>query len=201
MKRYIYILIASTFLVSTVKAQLSYGVKAGGGLTGLPGRLSSSSLGNYYGGVLGSIPLHKAFSLQAELNYSAQGGKQWLYFETWDPVTGYTSGYPAKVSYRMNYLNLPVLLNYKTSSGFFVEGGLQAGLLLNAHAKHQGKFDVKDSYKSFDLSSELGAGYQLPSGLGVNLRYNYGLTNVIKREDYRTYNSVLQMGLFYVLNK
>jgi len=208
MKRYICILVASTFLVSTVKAQLSYGVKAGGALTAMLGNigLSSNKLkAGYYAGFFGAIPLHKAFSLQAELNYSAQGCVQPLYnADVYNPVTGtYTPGFFEDDPFRLNYLNLPVLVKYKTASGFFAEAGLQAGWLISAHIKspNHGKVDVKDAYKSFDLSGAVGAGYQFRNGLGINLRYNRSLTNISKSENYSTHNSVGQLGLFYVLSK
>jgi hypothetical protein len=205
MKRYIYILVASTFLVSSVKAQLSYGVKAGGALTALLGDYYIHNKVGFYAGVFGAIPLRKSFSLQAELNYSAQGTKQLFHFGgTWDPVMGYTTPeYKEKILYWLNYLNLPVLVKYKTTSGFFVEAGLQAGLLMGAHAKASNgiKIDVKNSLKSFDLSGVVGAGYQFLNGLGVNLRYNRSLTDISKTKDYSRYNSVAQLGLFYVLSK
>lgn len=207
MKRYICILVASTFLFSTVKAQLSYGVKAGGAMTGLLNNIGGArSKAGFYAGVFGAIPLHKSFSLQAELNYSAQGGKQLFYAgDTWDPVTGYTiPGYKVKVLSWLNYLNLPVLVKYKTASGFFVEAGLQAGLLVSAHDQPSNgmKVDVKNTFQSFDLSVVAGVGYQLHNGLGVDLRYNRGLTDISKPEYYYSrYNSVAQLGFFYVLGK
>lgn len=206
MKRYICILVASIFLVSTLKAQLSYGVKAGGSLTALPGNIGkSSSKAGFYAGVFGAIPVCKLFSLQAELNYSAQGCKQTLINnETWNPVTGYyTPASEEKDPFRLNYLNLPVLVKYKTTSGFFVEAGLQAGWLLGAHVKssNHGTADLKEAYKTFDLSWSAGVGYQLRNGLGVNLRYNRSLTDISKWEDYSTHNSVAQLGLIYVLSK
>jgi hypothetical protein len=206
MKRYICILVASTFLFSTVKAQLSYGVKAGGAMTGLLNNIGGArSKAGFYAGVFGAIPLDKSFSLQAELNYSAQGGKQLFHFGgTWDPVMGYTTPeYNEKILYWLNYLNLPVLVKYKTTSGFFVEAGLQAGLLMGAHAKASNgiKIDVKNTFQSFDLSGAAGVGYQLHNGLGVDLRYNRSLTDISKTKDYPRYNSVAQLGLFYVLGK
>jgi hypothetical protein len=207
MKRYICMLVASTFLVSTVKAQLSYGIKAGGAVTAMPeGHHNTRDKVGYYAGVFGAVPLHKHFSLQAELNYSAQGDNQWLYYsDGWDPVIrNFTPGSYEKDPFRLNYLNLPVLVKYKTRSGFFAEAGLQAGWLISAHFKtSHGRFDVKDDYKSFDLSGSAGAGYQFRNGLGVDLRYNRSLISILNPDFYSfsSYNSVAQLGLFYVLSK
>ncbi|AEV98834.1 hypothetical protein A4D02_09810 [Niastella koreensis] len=205
MKRYICILVASTFLVSTVKAQISYGVKAGGNITAMLGTYTyTSDKVGFNAGVFGALPLNKSFSLQAELYYSAQGEKQWYYTSnSWDPVSGsFTDGHYIKIPNRMSYLNLPVLVKFKTTCGCFIEAGLQAGWLISAHSKTpDGKVDEKDLYRSFDFSGTAGLGYQFPFGLGVDLRYNRSLMSVLKSNAYSTYNSVAQLGLFYVLSK
>jgi hypothetical protein len=94
------------------------------------------------------------------------------------------------------------LVKYKTACGIFFEAGLQAGLLVSAHTKSlNGKNDVKNTYKSFDLSWSAGEGYQFSNGLDVNFRYNRSLTNNCKWVGYSIHNSVAQLGLSYVLSK
>jgi hypothetical protein len=54
---------------------------------------------------------------------------------------------------------------------------------------------VKDFTKSNDFAFNIGAGYQLNSGLNFNLRYNIGLTDAY--EDIDAKNSVFQVGVGY----
>jgi hypothetical protein len=199
MKRTICFLVASTFLFSSVKAQLCYGVKAGASLTSLPGDGNNNySKYGFFAGVSGAVALRKSLFLQAELYYSAQGNKVLVTYT--DPL-GTDEG-EEKVSNRLNYINLPVLAKYEHASGFFVETGLQAGLLVSAQGKSsRGTSEIKDIYRSFDLSWPIGAGSRFKNGLGMNVRYNFGLINLYKRGIFTVHNSVVQAGLFYTWKK
>jgi hypothetical protein len=207
MKKHILFLVVCFFLASFVHAQFSYGLKAGGARTSLPGDFSNNSKAGFYAGALGAFQLKKSFSLQAELYYSAQGNKKMiLWGDMWDPVYGYySSGAKGKMIYRLNYINLPILVKYQHTSGFFVQAGAQAGLLVSAKVKTpKTTVDIKDYYRTFDLSWTIGAGYQLKNGLGVDLRYNRSVKNIYKKEQYSYYdirNSVVQLGLFYSWKK
>jgi hypothetical protein len=102
----------------------------------------------------------------------------------------------------LNYINLHVLFRFKHASGVFAEAGLQAGLLVNGKIEHWGlKPDVKDVFRSIDLSLPVGIGFQLPMGLGVNLRYNHGLSNISEYNGPAIRNKVLQAGLLYMMGK
>lgn len=202
MKKTIYILVASIFLFSSVKAQFLYGVKAGGNISSLPGDFyiyKDHSKFGFFAGVWGSFEVLKSLIVQAELNYSAQGNK--ILYNATDPM-GRDLG-KEKVSYRLNYINLPILVKYEHACGVFIETGLQAGLLLNARGKSSmnGTLDIKQDYRSFDLAWPIGAGISLNNGLGVNIRYNLGLINLFDRGYYEVHNRVLQFGLFYELKK
>jgi hypothetical protein len=198
MNRSIAILTVCIVLFSSAKAQVSFGAKAGGALTSLPGFYSNDSKIGMYGGIAAGIPLTKLISLQAELYYSQQGNK----LEVMLTDQGGNDLGKATLTYRLNYINLPVMVRCLLPKGFFAETGLQAGLLVNAKVKGSGgSTDIKDSYESFDLSLPVGIGYQLQNGLGANLRYNAGLTNVLKTDFHKPHNSFLQLGLFYNLKK
>ena len=66
--------------------------------------------------------------------------------------------------------------------------------------------DVVEDYNSFDLSLALGAQYKITANIGVDARYNIGLTNVFpaeKNDDGEVVKEgwgkqgVLQVGVFY----
>jgi hypothetical protein len=109
-------------------------------------------------------------------------------------------GNPSRTS-GLNYLNVPVLLQYMFSNGFRLEGGPQFGLLLNGKRK-SGEVVVNDNaFKSTAFSIPLGLGYLASSGLGFDARYVFGLSNLNDSENGPTIQSnVFQLGLFYQLS-
>ncbi len=180
--------------VIIASAQVRFGIKAGlnlanlvtSGLTFVPGA-SFSSRADFNGGVMASLPLFSSFYLQPELNYSGQGQS--------------FSNPMAKGTINYDYLNLPVLLKYQHTSGIFAETGPQIGFLLSAKAKAEGYPTIdQNEIQSIDFSWAFGLGYKLHSiPIGIDLRYNLGLTTVYKNSPGGTAkNSVFQIDLFYL---
>jgi len=119
------------------------------------------------------LPLTGNFSIVPEVNVSMQGSK------AYDNPDN---------SYRMWYLNLPVLARYRfANSGFFAETGPQLGLLLDANLlKDEGKTDVSESFKNTSINWNFGLGYALKNGLVINARVAPGLNVIEKNETYKT---------------
>lgn len=189
MKKVILLLVAVSSFAAAATAQVSYGAKGGLALTNARGADvdgNKAKIGFYLGGYA-AIPVTKQFSIQPELVYSIQGAKS-------EGV-----GEPdAKLN--LNYLNVPVLAKYTSESGFFGESGPQLGFLLSAKAKQGGeKTNLKESFKSVDLSWAFGVGYMTDFDLGFNIRYNLGLSKLDKDGDAKVFNSVFQAGVFYKL--
>jgi hypothetical protein len=86
--------------------------------------------------------------------------------------------------------------------GFRIETGPQPGIMVAAHAKSGGNsVSVKDEFKSFDFSWVFGVGYIASSGLGVDARYNLGLSNIDDVSGGGTeHNRVFALGVFYQFN-
>ena len=145
---------------TAIHAQLSVGAKAGVCIPNLKGSSVSSNpfyrdwasrLGPY-AGLVASLNLTDHFSLQAELNYSSQGGKkkgkQGIATASlpFNLPTGVTL--PAYVYANvdadiiLNYVELPVLagINFHISPqcDFIINGGPYVGYLLNAKIKSRG---------------------------------------------------------------
>jgi hypothetical protein len=191
------VLIFATVLFISANAQVQFGVKGGVNLANVTvssdlssgGTASPSSLTSFNAGILASIPLFNSFTLQPEAVYSGQGAK-----ETESGVSG-------TINY--DYINVPVLFKYNHSSGLFAETGPQVGFLTAAKVSAQGASqDIKNETQSVDFSWAFGLGYKIPDiNLGIDLRYNLGLTNVEKGTATGTAkNSVFQFGLFYLFN-
>lgn len=171
-----------------VNAQVQFGAKAGANFATLTGddvEDAKTKVGLNLG-LFARLPLTESIKLQPELVYSMQGAK--------DDTEG-------DASLNFNYINVPVMFQYHTTSGFFVETGPQVGFLTSAKFKFEDEdVDIKDEFKGVDFSWGFGLGYQLPAGFGVNARYNLGLSNIAEDFEGETpniKNSVIQVGVFY----
>jgi len=171
------------------RSQVKFGIKAGLNLatqsvSDVNVGSSAESKTDFYAGVLADVNIAKSFILQPELVYSGQGSE-----------TAHSS-----VKFNYDYLNIPILLKYQHPTGFFIETGPQLGILLSARFKTgNSSVDEKDYVKSSDFSWVFGGGYKIPVlNLGLDVRYNLGLTNIEDGSDFNVKNQVLQIGVFYI---
>jgi len=115
---------------------------------------------------------------------------------------GQTTGWD-KNQVNLGYLNIPIVANYYLAKGFAIKAGIQPGFLLSAKQKVDGigntpseNIDIKDGYKSFDLSIPLGLSYEYEKAV-FDLRYNLGVTKLNKEGDESCKNSVIQFTVGY----
>ncbi len=186
----------SAVLISTIaaNAQMYAGLKggisipnltAGGGNPVSSGW--SSRLGPYFGAV-GEYQLSTLFSIQAELNYSSQGGKKdgKQAIATSDFFNGQAPPGTPKYVYanytsvvRLNYIELPVMLHFNFDLGntmvFFIGGGPYAGYLLNAKNINSGSSPV---YEDKDETVQLAPTQSFDSTQDITAdikRFNFGI--------------------------
>ena len=214
--------IAATFTLGA-NAQIQWGIKGGFNVSELltsdhqTVTVNNDAMGlrnfpktTLHSGVLVLIPLSKKFGFQPELLYSEQGANS-------NPSGG--SLVSATESYKLNYVNIPLLLKYYLPVGFFVETGPQVGYLLSAKVDEalvggvnvNKYYHVKDQFKSTDFSWVLGVGYLSPIDLGFDIRYNLGLANINNASESdrqnaplqagNIKNSVVQIGVYYLFGK
>lgn len=124
-------------------------LRAGGGNEVSEGY--SSRLGPYFG-VIGQYRFSELFSLQPEVNYSAQGGKkdglQAISAQdvnpAADPGTYYYANYSSEA--RLNYIEVPVLakFTFRLSDALHlsVDAGPYVGFLVSAKNKTSGKSSI-----------------------------------------------------------
>ena len=170
--------------ITTCSANAQWGLKAGANFSTLTGEQTGGlkRTTGFYGGVFYNARINGVFSFQPELVYSGQG-TQVINGETW----------------RLNYLNVTGLFRYNHPSGIFLGTAPQFGLLLNAKGKEgSSSADMKDNFKSTDISWAFVLGYEFKNGFGLYGRYNLGLSN-INDVGYggKLKNSVIQIGLRY----
>ncbi|BDD10565.1 hypothetical protein FUAX_29970 [Fulvitalea axinellae] len=152
----------------TVKAQdVNFGVRG------------SASLVNFYGddaddaktkmgyqlGAFAEFKLSDAFAIQPELVFSKEGSKD----------------DKADLPWNLSYINVPVMAKVYVTEGLNLQAGPQIGFLVGANVDGESKLgdvEVKDSFKSTNFSMNIGAGYDITEKIGVDLRYNFGLTKV-----------------------
>jgi hypothetical protein len=136
-----------------------------------------------HGGLLAHIHISRQFAVQPEVVFSMQGGES------------------GNSKLKLNYVNVPVLLQYM-NSGFRVQTGPQLGFLVAAESKTGNvEVDVDDYFNKIEFGWSIGAGYLFAQGIGIDARYNFGLTNIVEADNLpEQHNRVFQVGLFYHFN-
>jgi hypothetical protein len=175
-------------LFTATGQQAHFGLKGGVNISQLHfnNNTSSDSKVGVNLGILAHIHASKTWAVQPELLYSLEGAQK----------VG-NSG----ITYNLNYLNVPVLLQYMFDNGFRLEGGPQIGFLLNAKRKAGDVTVDDDGFKTTAFSIPLGVGYLTSSGVGLDARYVFGLSNINDSENGPIIQSnVFQLGLFYQLS-
>jgi hypothetical protein len=186
------IMITLAFFASTTAfaQKFELGAKAGANISNFTGtgnwqNVKSKALVGYHFGGFVSFFLGNNFAIQPEVLFSSQGAK----FESAGQTT----------DQKVSYINVPVLLKYRTTGGFYVEAGPQIGFKTG-----ESSASIDSFAKSTDLSLAGGIGYHSKIGLGIGARYTAGLSKV---GDFKASNGidpdfkngVLQFSIFYTL--
>ncbi|WP_121665663.1 porin family protein [Mesonia aquimarina] len=110
----------------------------------------------------------------------------------------------ASIKRKLRYFNVPALFKYKLHKQFFIEGGVQTGLLVKAFDEFSAsvqkeddlvfKNDIKDEITTLDFGLVAGLGYRLIKGNGITIgvRYYGGLVDIQKN-----INGMQQNNAFY----
>lgn len=185
-------LFCTLFITTFLFAQnASIGLKAGLNISNLSnssGYQMGSKLG-FNGGLLAHIHLNPNLAIQPEAVFSTQGAK-------------YTVS-DGEHTLSLNYVNIPVLLQYMFDNGFRIQTGPQVGFLAGVKDKinnNQTDYFTSQDFKTVDFAWSAGLGYLTYSGLGIDGRYNFGLSNANAAGSNVLRNNVFQLGLFYMLN-
>ncbi|MGF6846928.1 hypothetical protein QFZ51_002163 [Chitinophaga sp. W3I9] len=189
MKKFILSGVLAIGTMLAVQAQnVKFGVKGGLNISKLTDTDGSKTLAGFHAGGLVNIGLNESWAIQPEVLYSAQGTK------AEKSVLWLTTSNTVKV----NYINVPVMVQYSIVPEFYLEAGPQVGFLTAAKVKSGDvTVDIKDDMQSVDFGLGFGFGYKFDMGLGISGRYNFGLTNVYDSDKVDSKNSVAQIGVFY----
>ena len=153
-------------------------------------------------GIEAEYGLSEKFSVAAGVLYSCQG-KDFGSVKIYGNSDGSASWGWDKNQCNLAYLNIPIVANFYFAKGWAIKAGIQPGFLLSAKQKVDGigtlkssDDDIKDGYKSFDLSIPLGISYEFEKAV-FDLRYNLGVTKVNKEGEKDCKNSVIQFTVGY----
>ncbi len=193
MKR-IFLALAVVFIAAGVNAQApSFGVKAGLNLSNTTNGDGNKIKPGLYAGVTAEWKFTDFVGFAPELVYSRQG-------TTAKGINDSDFGGSIdRVSIRLNYLNLPLMVRLYVDDKFTVSIGPQIGFLLNSKfwVKNDGSTmsESIDGSNSVDFSFGVGVDYDLLPNLAATARFNVGLTNW--NEYFDSKNRVFQLGLAY----
>lgn len=157
-----------------------FGIKGGLNISYYNIKTQDSRIGFHIGGLAHIHTRNRKLGIQPEVVFSTQGAE-------------FSSGKD-----KIDYINVPVLLQYLGRGGLRLETGPQVGALVSAKFEDNNgvEYNNKGSFKQSDFSWAFGMGYLSRSGLGLDARFNLGLSDISKgRGD--LHNRVWQLGLFY----
>jgi hypothetical protein len=190
MKNFTTTLVLVFFVSAGVFAQgVSGGVKAGLNLanqtfSGNGYTTSPSFLPGLHAGVYLTAMFSDHLGLQPELLYSGQGAKS------------------GSEKLKMTYITVPILLRYNVNSIVSFHAGPQVGILASAKDKvGSNSTDIKDQFKSSDISVAAGVGIDLPVKLNFNFRFIKGLSDInnVDNSSIKMKNYTLQLSVGYKL--
>jgi hypothetical protein len=205
------------------KSPVTFGVKAGFNASTFSNSNSDYGdnnekikLGSHVG-VFVTIPVAEKFSIQPELLFSQMGSKteqQYTYASLSD---GYLVKREFSYKTNLNYLVLPVMVQYNILPKLYVEAGPEFGYLLGG--KSEGDLKTEDTfggsvtirnesfsnkipmelYNRFNVGIGIGAGYYFTQNFGVTARFSAGITDLFKDNFYenKIRNNALQIGVAY----
>lgn len=159
------ILIATVFFALNCSAQsFQFGAKAGANISNFTGgnfdAVKKKALVGFHGGLYLRFSFMN-FSIQPEALISTQGA-------VIDSVSG-------SYDWKVTYVNIPVMAQYRFSSGIYLEAGPQVGFKVSESIENE---TIDNFAKGLDLSAAAGIGYRGKSGFGIGGRYTAGISKV-----------------------
>ena len=176
-----FIMAASSF----AQAPAKFGLKAGVSIATLRQNDVSydSRIGLHVGG-LAHIHLARQWAIQPEVLYSQEGAEL------------------DDVKLKLDYINIPLMLQYMFDNGFRIEAGPQLGLMVNSKAEDNdgAEDDLDNVFKSTNVGLGFGVNYLSYSGFGLGGRYNLGLSDISESNSSKVKSGNFQISLFYMFD-
>lgn len=203
-------ILATAAGAANAQTGVKYGLKGGfstSTFSGADSKGSNYKVGFTAGGFL-NFGVSDNFSIQPEFLYSQKGAAIKDF-----PYATSTGGINTNGRYKstLGYLDIPIMFRYnlgEEGKGFYIEAGPQGSFVL-----HQRTFvedgngseiagtrsTSTDALNKVVIGYAGGVGYQITSGLGLNLRYTGDFSQVYKQQNSapNVHNSVFQFQVGY----
>lgn len=166
MKKLILTLSFLSFITLSNAQDFSYGALGGISISNITGDATSgnsSKLSFSLGGFL-EYQFNDKFGVQPELRYINVGAKSKMYGQ--------------KVNLNYSYIALPIVGKYYINDKFSANFGPQVAFNIGAKAKADGESESLDDVSGVDFGLLIGGGYNITEKIFVDLRYNFGLSNI-----------------------
>lgn len=195
--------LALTFMAfNTVKAQdnvTKFGVKGGVNFSNLytDNADDENVLTGFNIGLYAKVPVTNSISIQPEVYYTGKGAEV-VYNNAFANGTA---------KFKLNYIEVPVMLVANVTKNFNVQIGPYASYLISGKTTNEsnnGTFNFenninKDDFNKIDAGVAAGLGIDLET-VSFGVRYNYGLTKVGKERNYSGTNYTFPDGKNSVLS-
>lgn len=191
--------VAFVMLVAVASAQenatsASFGVKAGVNLANLHYKSGDDTengdiKAGVHAGVFARLSIAPSLAFQPELLYSMEGARD--------------SEDDEEVKFNLHYIQLPLMLQFGSTSGFYAEIGPGLGYVTSGKVKteflgEEIEEDVKDELEKLNITGNVGVGYALQNGFGVGVRYAHGFSKLFKTDtdDDKVRSRNIQLSVF-----
>lgn len=192
-----------TFMAfNNVKAQdnvTKFGVKGGVNFSNLytDNADDENVLTGFNIGLYAKVPVTNSISIQPEVYYTGKGAE----------VVYNNALANGTAKFKLNYIEVPVMLVANVTKNFNVQVGPYAGYLISGKTTNEsnnGTFNFenninKDDFNKIDAGVAAGLGIDLET-VSFGVRYNYGLTKVGKERSYSGTNYTFPDGKNSVLS-
>lgn len=132
---------------------------------------SGFNYGGFMGGAGAAFQLNEEWSIGPEILYSMKGSRTTL--EQMD------MGLP-RIIYRLNYVDVPIILTYKVRESFRCMAGLGVNYLITAkidNGSNLGFVDSKRLFRDFDYQCSIGMEYEVFDAVWIQGRWSYSMVS------------------------
>ncbi len=156
----------------------------------------------FVGGIAFNVALSDLIVIQPELLFSSKG-----YNHDTNEYDGWGIKTIKNNHFKMNYLVLPVLINFeffsKSTFSPRIYLGPEIGFLLNAYETvDRRRESISDSFNPIDIGTTIGGGLKIRAGSGyllLEVRYTFGMSSIYEGsvEGWKNTNKTLGIMLGY----
>jgi hypothetical protein len=184
MKAKFYVLVAGILLAQAAFAQFTVGIKGGTNITKVEGKAFRDEFKyGYHLGGFAEIGLGGRLGIQPEVLFNQYQTRVDSSFKNvYQNATDFSNYKDVK----LNYLTIPILLNYKLGTILSLQAGPQFGILISQDKNLLE--NGKEAFKSGDFSLTGGAQINI-SKLRLTGRYFVGLNNISDVSDQNKWNN------------